>query len=235
MLNKKPDTVYVVIHEVKKVDSGSNYLTVILTILGFLLIVFLIAKNWKLIRIFYNKIRPKSYKVEIPGFSISGTIQYTSISQEVAWKIYIELITRVSANKLEAKSGILREALNSLYAAFGALRDILKNSTAELAKEPLSKDNFSVASLTLIVMNQQMRPFLSKWHPALQEYEKHKPDDISQYSHEQNWTNNQQFRDELNNLQIGLNQYVNMLRGIAAGNENAFGDNTESNIKNLKE
>jgi hypothetical protein len=219
MPGKKIDTVYIVVTEAKHVQSGPNNLYIILWVLGFLFLAALILINLKSIKRIFINIRPKSYKVEIPGFSIEGNIQYTSISQDVSWKIYIELITRVSANRLDANTGILRETLNSLYSAFGALRDILKNTSAELAKEPLGKSNFSVASLTLIVMNQQMRPFLSKWHPALQEYEKHRLDNISQFSHEQKWDCNEQFREELNDLQTGLNQYVNMLRCIAAGKE----------------
>lgn len=216
MSSKKIDTLYVVIHETNAVSSTHGQFYTIVIILGFLFLALLIIINWRTVKKIFANVKPKNYKVEIPGFVIEGDIQYTSISQQTAWQIYIELITRVSGNELESDSGILREALNSLYAAFTALRQVLKSTSVEIEKDTIGSGTYTVVSLLLIIMNQQMRPFLSKWHPALQEYEQKKPADVSQYTHEMAWPGNLKFRDELKALQAGLNQYIIALKSIIA-------------------
>lgn len=89
-------------------------------------------------------------------------------ARKVGWRIYVELNTRIATQALADDSGLLREALNSLYALFGELRDELKalpgpsQSTAELA---------SIEAVTLEILNAQLRPFLARWHPRLAAWE----------------------------------------------------------------
>jgi len=208
------DTLYVVLQDSANTESLPVYWIYIS--IG-LIILFLILFNLKKVKGWFIKLRPTEYEVSIPGFSLKGNLRYTSIEQEVAWKIYIELITRVSGNKLENNTGILRESLNSLYFAFGALREVLKDSGAELAKGPFEKDELTLTSLLLIIMNQHLRSFLSKWHPLLQEHENRNDKGISQFKHEQNWEHNEKFRSELSHLQNGLEEYIAVLKEIAAG------------------
>ncbi len=216
--NSKKDTVYVVVHQVNDTSKNSTNILTYLFILGILFLVILLIVNWKVIKKLFENVKPKSYRFNIAGFDIEGDIKYTSISQEVAWKIYIELITRVATIQLEPGSGILREALTSLYSAFGILREIIKNAGAELAKEQLNSTQ-SVASVMLDIMNDKMRPFLSRWHAKLEKYENTKPAGSSQVEHEENWTENVNFREELATLQNGIKEYVIILKAIATGQE----------------
>jgi hypothetical protein len=214
---KSGDTLNLVLHEVKSTNLfGGIWIYLIIAIC----LIIIILLNLKKIKRVVKNIKPNEYEVNLPGFNLKGKINYKSIDQEVAWKIYIELITRVSSNRLVDNTGILRESLNSLYSAFGSLRETLKNSGAELSRIPKGKDDYTVASLLLIIMNQHFRVFLSKWHPMLQEYEKRKEKEMSQFEHEQKWGYNKEFRAELNMLQDGLLEYIQLLKEISEGKNN---------------
>jgi hypothetical protein len=209
------DTLNLFLHH--STNGSSNSFSIWIYIICIFLIFLLIIFNFKKAKRIFQNIRPSEYEVNIQGFKIKGKLSYTSVEQEVAWKIYIELITRISGNKLEENTGILREALNSLYSAFGALREVLKNSGAELAKIPKGNKTLTVANLLLIIMNQHLRMFLAKWHPLLLEYEKKREDKESQFEHEQKWEFNSKFRLELSNLQDGLLEYIHTLKEIVEG------------------
>ncbi len=206
------DTLKIVVFEAH--ETGNSYSYIGWICLGIIIILFAVWIIWKK----WN-IRPKEYEIDISAFKIKGDISYFSKDQEIAWKIYIELITRISSNDLEENSGILREALSSLHEAFKALRDILKNSSVELAKQPTKLDSLTVLSLTLIIMNLNLRPFLSKWHPLLLEWESKKANEDSQYHHESTWSYNTEFRNDLKKLREGLSEYIYSLKSIAEGKE----------------
>lgn len=215
MFQNTQDTIHIFMHESQKANETNfnNYWIVGLCIL---LILFLLS--FKSVRNFIRNIKPKEFNIELGGLGISGNLEYYSEDQELAWKIYVELVTRVSANKLEDGTGILREALNSLYTVFGVLRIILRDAGPLFAKPPKKDIDYTIATLLLVIMNEKLRPFLSKWHPLLQEYEHQKPQHLSQFDHEQNWKpQNEKFREELSSLQQGLNQYIITLKGIAQG------------------
>lgn len=163
-----------------------------------------------------KKIKPSEYKIEIPGFSISGNVEYYSADQDIAWKIYVEMVTRVTASGLHENDGILREAFNSMYKVFGMLRETLKNAPLDLAR-PATPGKLTVTSVLIKVMNEHLRPFLSKWHPLLQEHENQKPANSSQSAHEKSWSLNSQCRSDLNELKEGLDQYIIALKEIAEG------------------
>lgn len=208
------DTIHVVLHEANKANhSCPIWIYIIIAVI----IVILILLNLKKLKRVLRNFRPSEYEVKIPGFGLKGNLQYTSIDQEVAWKIYVELITRVSANRLAPETGILRESLVSLYKVFGVMRDILRDSGAQLARKPKKGIDYTVATLLLKILNEKLRPFMAKWHPELEAHEKKKEENVSQFVHEKKWELNLKFREELDKLQDGLEQYVNALKSIAEG------------------
>lgn len=72
-----------------------------------------------------------------------------------AWEMYVELITRVTTQKLLEDDGDEKTALDSIYSLFGVTRDILK-------RHGINGQSF--AKITIIVLNQIIRPFTAKWH-----------------------------------------------------------------------
>lgn len=215
ILTVAKDTLHVVLEEApKQTTSTISYL---IWIIGFCIVILLVLLNWHKLKRTLSFIQLKEYKLSIAGFELQGTLEYNAAAQEAAWKIYIELTTRVSGNDLAAGTGIIRESLNSLYAAFGSMRDTLKSAGPELAKPPATHRQWTVASLLLNIMNDRLRPFLSKWHPLLQEYEKARPENVAPFTYEQAWNQNASFRQELTDLLTGLKSYIAALKDIAEG------------------
>jgi predicted ATP-binding protein involved in virulence len=134
--------------------------------------------------------------------------------QNAAWEMYVELVTRIAMQRLPDDQGLLREALTSLYSLFGETRRILKQHGPGVARE-LNRDAITFAHLAVAVLNVVLRPFLSKWHPALEEYEAKRETTASQVAHERTWEHNQQLRTELEEVRVKLNAYADLLAAAA--------------------
>lgn len=210
-MNINNDTLQVFLHYPPAPTRETNYTLWIMGVALLLVALYLLRQKIK------RRFRLKSYDIKTPFFGISGSVLYTTLEQEVAWKIYIELVTRVTTQGLKKNTGIYREALTSLYTAFSAFRTILKDAGPELikSKQQATRRQNTVLSILLNVMNDNIRPFLSQWHPVLEAYEKQKADGVSQYAHEQVWPQKEDFETELKNLQIGLSNYLDTLKSIA--------------------
>ena len=120
-------------------------------------------------------------------------------ARQVAWKLYVETVTRVSTQALGNQDGFIREALTSLYGLFATTRDVLKASRPSV---PVSGQQ-TVEYLAVTMLNLQLRPFLSKWHPRLREFEKAHPD-----RPESDWPDNASCRADLSLTQIDLAIYA---------------------------
>jgi len=130
--------------------------------------------------------------------------------RRAAWELYVELSTRIAVQPLGPDEGILREALTSLYNVFGATREILREAGPRVAR-----GRNSVGAVAIKVLNVGLRPFLSKWHPLLQEYEAKRPPDVSVRDHERNWEREAELREELNELRKEMIVYADALAQIA--------------------
>jgi hypothetical protein len=120
-------------------------------------------------------------------------------ARQVAWKLYVETVTRVSTQPLTNEQGFIREALTSLYGLFAATREMLKASRPSV---PVPGSQ-TVEYLAVTMLNHELRPFLSKWHPRLREFEKANPD-----GPESAWPDNMACRDELRHVQAHLVDYA---------------------------
>lgn len=118
---------------------------------------------------------------------------FSDADKDAAWELYVELLTRCATRKLREEDGENEEVLASLYTLFGTTREILKKYKSDCK-------NFS--KIAIAVLNQFIRPFLSKWH---------------KYSNNLNDGNNSwgNFRDELDLLQCKLRSYTILLAEMA--------------------
>ena len=153
-------------------------------------------------------------KFTLPLLNISGRFTPNAAEKMASWELYVELITRISVAELKDNEGILREALNSLYAIFQVTRDILKKYGPEIAT-PRKEGEYSFGKLAVIILNHKLRPFLTKWHPLLQEYEAKRPPDVSIKEHEERWEKNDEMRKELKDLRKLLSEYAKILAQAA--------------------
>ncbi len=151
----------------------------------------------------------KKVSINLP-FGIGGAEwEPDPTERKAAWSLYIELVTRIAVHPLHADQGLLRESLNSLYSLFATTRQILKESGPVVGA---SKN--SVGGIAITVLNNGLRPFLSKWHPMLEEWELQRPNDVSRQQHEKQWPMESQLRAELENLRLSLERYSMALAEI---------------------
>ncbi|XWX62428.1 hypothetical protein AusDCA_2539 [Desulfitobacterium sp. AusDCA] len=111
-----------------------------------------------------------------------------------AWSMYVELITRVSTQRLAPDHGDEQTTLKSIYSLFEITRGILHNYGMKC--EDFTK-------LAVIILNQVVRPFTTKWHKL---------------SIENAFSDSEQcilFRKDLEELQIKLRGYTRMLASMA--------------------
>jgi hypothetical protein len=118
--------------------------------------------------------------------------------RRVAWKLFIETLTRVATQPLGTEDGSLREALTSLYGLFGVTRDLLKNMQPS---KPTT--NVTVEMLAVKMLNREIRPFLSKWHVQLKKFES-----MDRGVAESDWSENNNCRKELEALRKRLISYT---------------------------
>ena len=156
-----------------------------------------------------NPAKLKKVSVNLP-FGIGGAEWEADVTErKAAWALYVELVTRITLQSLEADRGLLREALDSLYSMFAITRQILREAGPDVGLS-----SASVGGIAIAVLNKGLRPFLSKWHPLLQTWEAQKPPTTSPKEHEKNWFQEPQMRQELLLLGKELEQYANALAEI---------------------
>jgi len=152
-----------------------------------------------------------SVKVRIPFFDIAEA-EWTPdpTERKAAWALYVELVTRIAVQELVEDQGLLREALTSLYSVFPSTRQILREAGPDVgAKVP------SVGGYAIGILNKGLRPFLTKWHPALQEWEATRLAGTGALAHERAWPRHDELREELNELRQKLEKYAIALGEIA--------------------
>jgi hypothetical protein len=111
-----------------------------------------------------------------------------------AWELYIELLTRITTQPLDAMYGDEKTALDSVYTLFPITRQILKDNTRNCVE---------FTKIAVVILNQVVRPFTAKWHR------------LSLQGAFDNADRCSEFRDELYTLQITLRKYTRMLAEMA--------------------
>jgi len=114
--------------------------------------------------------------------------------KKAAWELYIELLTRVTTQKLRDGYGDENTALSSIYSLFPTTREIIKEN---------GKDCIEFTKLAIVILNQKIRPFTAKWHK------------VSVEDGFKNQKNCNAFREDMNELQAVLRIYTQMLADMA--------------------
>ncbi|HZO76377.1 MAG TPA: helix-turn-helix transcriptional regulator [Ktedonobacteraceae bacterium] len=134
--------------------------------------------------------------------------------KQAAWEIHVELVTRVPMTILEDDRGLLREALTSFYSLFQTTRIILRQLgpfQTHLDAEP----ERSVSFMAVRMLNLALRPFLSKWHPMLKDYEDRRPMTVGVLEYERQWEQYDKIRQEMITLRPTLLGYADAFAAIA--------------------
>jgi len=145
-------------------------------------------------------------KITVPQLS-EMTFSMNCEYRLVAWKLFVEIMTRVSTQPLAGNQGFLREALESLHSLFTTTRELLKG----MKPTPTAKGCWTVEMLAMRMLNMEIRPFLSQWYPALKRYER--SDSLA--VPESDWAQDQHCRRELENLRMRLIGYARAFGKLA--------------------
>lgn len=112
-----------------------------------------------------------------------------------AWQMYVELLTRVTTQRLDITEGDEYSALASVHQLFPLTRDIIKENGRHCAE---------FTKIAVVVLNQVIRPFTAKWHPIAKANAFEKNSELCA-----------EFRSDLYKLQDKLTIYTKMLSDIA--------------------
>jgi hypothetical protein len=155
----------------------------------------------------YNRAaRLTEVKVTVPQLT-EFTFLVNNDSRQVAWRLFVETVTRISTQPLADDEGLIREALSSLYGLFATTRDTLKAGRPSVAATGAQ----TVEHLAVTLLNLELRPFLSKWHPRLRAYEMSSPEES-----EAMWPQAAECRDELREVQQRVQEYALAFARLAA-------------------
>ncbi|MFC0006357.1 hypothetical protein [Micromonospora siamensis] len=152
-----------------------------------------------------RSVRLTEITVTVPQFS-ELRFAVTRDGRQVAWKLFVETATRVSTQALGPGDGRMREALTSLYGLFAVTRDLLKEAHPGVQTGPEP----TVEQLGIAMLNLELRPFLSRWHPALHAWESAHPE-----ADESQWPENAACRAALAGVQQRLAAYVQSFGRLA--------------------
>lgn len=114
--------------------------------------------------------------------------------RDAAWELYVEMLTRIVTQPLSATDGDEKTALDSVHALFGITREILRRK---------GRDCIQFSKIAIIVLNQIVRPFTQKWHR------------LALAGAFEQAARRQEFRQELEALQVDLRNYAKALADIA--------------------
>jgi len=153
--------------------------------------------------------RPKSYKLTIP-FVGEVVFEPNDHERQAAWSLYVELQTRIAVQPFRRESGLLREALSSLYALFAFTREVLRQAGPDVARTPESFGPLAIKVLTVGIA-----PFTTRWHQRLLQHELHRPEGVTPFEHERQWLEFDTMVTELEVLQGEVRQYADALLRIA--------------------
>ncbi|MFC9329151.1 hypothetical protein [Kitasatospora sp. NPDC057015] len=127
-------------------------------------------------------------------------------SRQVAWTLFVETVTRISIQPLQEEDGILRESLTSLYGLFATTRETLKSGRPSV---PVG-DGRTVEHFAIAMLNNELRPFLAKWHVRLREFEQAHPGEP-----ESSWPEGPVCRADLRSLQARMYEYAEGFASLA--------------------
>ncbi len=113
--------------------------------------------------------------------------------KDAAWDLYVEMITRVATQRLDPDEGDEAAALNSIHDLFPLTRSTIKRN---------GRHCINFTRIAVVVLNQKVRPFASRWHPRV-------------IAGRLNPEDREVFRAQLRALQTDLRNYTSLLADLA--------------------
>lgn len=130
-----------------------NWIAIIIAVLLIMLVVWGFRKIIK-------KTTGRTIRLDGMSFGIGDfkcDLKCGSEVQEIAYQLWVELTTRKIAIPLE-EDDVISEVYDSWYAAFSAIRDLLKTVPGQCLD-----DAADLIDITTKVLNEGLRPHLTRW------------------------------------------------------------------------
>ena len=129
-----------------------------------------------LIMIFYT-LRKRWYKVrdweineaELGIGNQKLKLKINDDDAQIAYKIWVELSTRKIGIKIDPEKDVIEEVYNSWYQFFGVTRELIKNIPVSKMKRESTRE---IIELSICILNQGMRPHLTKWQAEFRKWYK---------------------------------------------------------------
>lgn len=110
-----------------------------------------------------RRLRATQVALNLPFGLGNITYEATDYDRVIAWKMYLQLKTRKAALPFDEKNDVIIEVFDSLHEIFPITRVIL----SEL-KPHKGEAQKSIADFILRVLNDGVRPLLTRWHAKYQ-------------------------------------------------------------------
>lgn len=152
-------------------------LTMTVNLVALAVVVVIIAVVYCLIGRFGN---PPGRKIQVDSIRLgcglpSLTIRIDRRERELAYALWVELGTRKAALPFDEEYDVISEVYNSWYKFFGIARELMR----EIPPQP-SKGDDTLVFLTEKILNNGMRPHLTRWQAAFRRwYEQALADDAN--------------------------------------------------------
>lgn len=105
------------------------------------------TKNW------FEKWNLTSLKINAEFLEVE--LNFSDTDKKAAWEMYVELLTRITTQRLKLEHGDEQTALDSIHSLFNTTREILKKYGSTCIE---------FTKISIIILNQIVRPFTAKWH-----------------------------------------------------------------------
>ena len=113
-------------------------------------------------------IKKRKIEVDCMDIGLTGLIFHISNDKsvrQIAFKIWVEINTRVIGVKIDLGNDIIRSIHESYYSFFKATRLLIEDIPAGKIK-----DSSELITLTIAFLNEVMRPYLTKWGVRFNEW-----------------------------------------------------------------
>lgn len=173
----------------------------------------IIGRWWQTFVTLWMQFRSEEWRVteiEIETLGQKWKLANSGSQRRVAWSIFVEMVTRIATQFMPDTHGDDGIALKSLYDLFQCTRKSITEMEPTRVLPSHTESFDTVETYALAMLNQDLRPFLSKWHPAWDAWRKANPDAASS-----SWEHHRTFRDDLRKLQQKIRARAEGLAKIA--------------------
>ena len=189
-------------------DIKLNWLSAAIVIVGICLFSFI----WRKVRKYIGR---KSIDIDEVTLGIGSgkvSLKYNYKSQEIAYKLWVELSTRKIGIEFDSENDVISEIYDSWYHFFTVARELLKELPAQQidGSEQLIK-------LTEEILNKGLRPHLTKWQAKYRSWHESNKNNngLTPQDFQKNYPQYAELENDLRQTNGQLMEYKNLMEKIA--------------------